>query len=224
MNNYIIKILPDRKELFSSFDLDEYISAITDKIAKMYVCEIRKGPITHPTSGSIAEGRYPYIIQLKMKPYTLKPYASEIFGAIKDIHPLVLVDLVEERWFHTGSCDGIYWSNEGSTAYSDNSVYEDPNYEFHFMGNHDYKVHYVPTYIKHMDERNKERYKGMTYMWSCTGSWDNPLKADNIDDAIKEFEEYYYNMLWGCIESCRERLEKVTDNFRNFANYRLNNK
>ena len=33
MNNYIIKILPDRKELFSSFDLDEYISAVIDAFA-----------------------------------------------------------------------------------------------------------------------------------------------------------------------------------------------
>ena len=47
MNNYIIKILPDRKELFTSFDLDEYISAITDKIAKMYMLPYNQEDFEH---------------------------------------------------------------------------------------------------------------------------------------------------------------------------------
>ena len=75
-----------------------------------------------------------------------------------------------------------------------------------------------------MYDRDKKRYDGVTYMWRCTGSWDNFMEAKTIEEAIEEFEKYYQEQLWKAVEGCRKHLEEATDNFAQFEDYRWRKK
>lgn len=138
---------------------------------------------------------------------------------------MFMCTVVEKRFNPKHSSNvGIFWTNEGMTTYHDGGTYISPNYDLYVNGNNYYTIQYVPVAIKNMYDRDKQRYNGVTYMWRCTGSWDNFMQAKTIDEAIEEFEKYYQKQLWRAVEGCRKHLEEATDNFAQFEDYRWRKK
>lgn len=59
-------------------------------------------------------------------------------------------------------------------------------------------------------------------MWTSTGSWDNFLKSQTLDEALKEFEEFYHKICWESVEINRERLIEAQDLYKQVSEYRWN--
>lgn len=146
--------------------------------------------------------------------------AISIASYVQTFDPKAFVRVLDVRFSDTGH--GIRWVNDGITVYSDSSIYEDPVYEFHYNDFNNYQIVYIPTYAAKFCARDKERYEktGAKYMWRCTASWDNFMKAQTIDDAIEEFEATYREKLWNSVVNEEESLRRAIDEFRVFDEYR----
>lgn len=146
--------------------------------------------------------------------------AISIASYVQTLDPKAFVRVCDVRFADTGH--GIHWVNDGITVYSDSSIYEDPVYEFHYNDFNDYQIVYIPTYAAKFCARDKERYEktGAKYMWRCTASRDNFMKAQTIDDAIEEFEAMYREKLWNSVVNEEESLRRTIDKFRVFDEYR----
>lgn len=146
--------------------------------------------------------------------------AISIASYVQTFDPKASVRVRDVRFTDTGH--GIRWVNDGITVYSDSSIYEDPVYEFHYNDFNNYQIVYIPTYAAKFCARDKERYEktGAKYMWRCTASWDNFMKAQTIDDAIEEFETMYREKLWNSVVNEEESLKRTIDKFRVFDEYR----
>ena len=146
--------------------------------------------------------------------------AISIASYVQTLDPKAFVRVRDVRFADTGH--GIRWVNDGITVYSDLSIYEDPVYEFHYNDVNDYQIVYIPTYAAKFCARDKERYEktGAKYMWRCTASWNNFMKAQTIDDAIEEFEAMYREKLWNSVVNEEESLRRTIDKFRVFDEYR----
>ena len=146
--------------------------------------------------------------------------AISVASYVQTLDPKAFVRVCDVRFTDTGH--GIRWVNDKITMYSDSSIYEDPVYEFHYNDFNDYQIVYIPTYAAKFCARDKERYEktGAKYMWRCTASWDNFMKAQTIDDAIEEFEAMYREKLWNSVVNEEESLRRAIDKFRVFDEYR----
>ena len=155
------------------------------------------------------------------KEFNIRGHAISIASYMQTFDPQAFVRVRDARFADTGH--GIRWVNDGITVYSDSSIYEDPVYEFHYNDFNDYQIVYIPTYAAKFCARDKERYEktGAKYMWRCTASWDNFMKAQTIDDAIEEFEAMYREKLWDSVVSEEESLRRSIDKFRVFDEYRI---
>lgn len=154
------------------------------------------------------------------KEFNIRGHAISIASYMQTFDPKSYVRVRDVRFTDTGH--GIRWVNDGITVYSDSSIYEDPVYEFHYNDFNDYQIVYIPTYAAKFCARDKERYEktGAKYMWRCTASWGNFMKAQTIDDAIEEFEAMYRKKLWNSVVSEQENLRRATDKFIEFDDYR----
>lgn len=154
------------------------------------------------------------------KEIDMRGHAISIASYVQTFDPKAFVRVRDTRFIDDGH--GIRWTNDGITAYSDSSVYEDPMYDFHYNDFNDYQIVYIPTYAERFRLIDKERYEksGAKYMWRCTACWDNFMKAETIEDAIEEFEEMYFEKLWNSVTNAQKELERATDRFREFYDYR----
>lgn len=150
----------------------------------------------------------------------MRATAISIASYAQTFDPKAFVRVRDARFIDTGH--GIRWTNDGITAYSDSSVYEDPMYDFHYNDFNDYQIVYIPTYAERFRPIDKERYEksGAKYMWRCTACWDNFMEAETIEDAIEEFEEMYRKKLWNSVVNEQESLRQATDKFIEFDEYR----
>lgn len=208
---YLIKVYPEMDNSISAAEICEYQENIKrilkDKFnydITSYKCYLKE------------DLSYPFV--LFIIDYEKEVSSIDIFNSLNEFYPLVMVTVIDKRFVAKDDKE-VYWTNGGDTTYHDGSTYRDPYYNFHFMGYDDYDIIYVPYYIRNMYDNDKRRYDGMTYMWRCTGSWDNPLKATTIEEAIVEFEDYYKNTLWKCVEVSQERLADNIKNYKNFNDY-----
>lgn len=152
----------------------------------------------------------------------MRATAISIASYVQTFDPKAFVRVRDARFIDTEH--GIRWTNDGITAYSDSSVYEDPMYVFHYNDFDDCEIVYIPIYAERFCLRDKERYEknGAKYMWRCTASWDNFMEAQTIEDAIEEFEAMYREKLWNSVVNEQESLRRATDRFREFDEYRRN--
>ncbi len=219
MRRYRIEVVPKFEQNPSS----EEFEAIRDKLitAVDNLCNNNKRSfhITYPLQEDIDRGKIFYRIHIIIRNDT-ELRSAAIFELLNPIHPLELVTVQEMRFCMRAS-DGVYWYHEGETTYYDGSTYVSPNYDLYINGQTHYTVQYVPVAIRSMYPRDKERYEGVTYMWRCAGSWDNFMKATTIDDALVEFEDYYYKQLWKAVEGTRKHLAEAEDNFKQFVEYQM---
>ena len=151
--------------------------------------------------------------------FDMRGHAISIESYVQTIDSKSYVRVRDLRFKDTGY--GIRWVNDGITAYSDSSVYEDPIYKFYYNDHNDYDIVYIPTYASRFCPRDKKRYEkcGAKYMWRCTSCWDNFMEAETIEDAVEEFEAMYREKLGSSIVNEQENLRRATDRFRAFDEY-----
>ena len=205
---------------------DEFANVSDGVIATVDNCcnnQERSFHITFPLQKDIDEGRFTYRIHILIESEK-ELHSAALFELLNfvDKHPPFMVTVRESRFCKQDS--PIFWYHEGETTYWDGSTYISPDYDLYVNGNNYYTIQYVPVAIKNMCDRDKQRYDGVTYMWRCTGSWDNFMEAKTIDEAIEEFEKYYQKQLWRAVEGSRKYLEEATENFAQFEDYRWRKK
>ena len=142
-----------------------------------------------------------------------------LFDKLNTYNNIDAIDVVPTKFLDNNK--NIQWTNEGYTVYSDGSIYTDPYYKLWFNGAQTYEIIDIPLYCRKFNPRERNYYESQNckYMWRCTACWDNWLKADNIDDAIKEFETILEEKLWKSVTSVKDKLIKATEEFRLFNNY-----
>ena len=222
MKKYHIIVVPKFEKNPSSEEFETICDNLVDAVDELCNHNERSFKVTFPLQSEIDKGMFSYQIHIFIKGED-DLRSTTIFEKLNPIHPLTLVNLQEKRFCKRADTE-IYWFHEGETTYWDGGTYISPNYDLYIKGNTYYTVQYVPVAIKNMYERDKERYKGVTYMWRCTGSWDNFMNATTLDGALKEFEGIYHNMLWRTIEGTRKSLNEAEDNFRDFVDYQWRTK
>lgn len=225
MKKYMIEVVPKFEKNPTSDEFENICDSIVDIVDNYCNNQERSFHVTYPLQKDIDEGRFTYRIHILIKSEKeLRSAALFELLNLVDKHPLVMVTVQESRFCKRDA--PIFWFHEGETTYYDGGTYISPDYDLYVNGNNYYTIQYVPTITsnRYTSDRDKKRYADVTYMWSCTGSWDNFMKAKTIDEAIEEFEKYYQNQLWRVVESCRKDLEKATDNFAQFEDYRWRKK
>ena len=221
MKKYMIEILPKFNENPSREGFQDICTQLVDAVDESYNQGEKSFHVTYPLQNDIEEGRFKYRIHTIIKSES-DIRSAPLFAALNEIYPLTLVTVQETRFCKKDT--PIFWFHEGETTYWDGGTYISPNYDLYVNGNNYYTIQYVPVAIKNMQDRDKKRYNGITYMWRCTGSWDNFMEAKTIDEAIEEFEKYYQKQLWKAVEGCRKHLDEATDNFAQFEKYRWKKK
>lgn len=95
------------------------------------------------------------------------------------------------------------------------------NFCFDDKGNYNYYIQEVALCFKNWTEaERKHTFKGAKFVWNCTGSHYNLLKADNIEDAKKEFEEMYGEVLKREIRSLNEAKARAIETEEAFYRYK----
>ena len=114
-----------------------------------------------------------------------------------------------------------FWWNDDSDIGS---------YKFCFGGiwDYDFYIEEVAVKYKHMREAEQfRRFKGAKFVWGgCAGGIgysDHLLKADNIDDAKKEFEAWYEQYLAGRVENLKMALATALEDCEEFLLYKRGN-
>ena len=223
MKKYMIEVVPKFEKNPTAEEFEHICDSIVDAVDNYCNNQERSFHVTFPLQKDIDEGRFTYRIHILIKSEKeLRSAALFELLNLVDKHPLVMVTVQESRFCKKDA--PIFWHHEGETTYWDGGTYISPNYDLYVNGNNYYTIQYVPVAIKNMYDRDKQRYNGVTYMWRCTGSWDNFMEAKTIDEAIEEFEKYYQKQLWRAVEGCRKHLEEATDNFAQFEDYRWRKK
>ena len=223
MKKYMIEVVPKFEKNPTNEEFENIRDSIVDTVDNYCNNQQRSFHVTYPYQKDIDEGRFTYRIHILIKSEKeLRSAALFELLNLVDKHPLVMLTVQECRFCKRDA--PIFWYHEGETTYWDGSTYISPNYDLYVNGNNYYTIQYVPVAIKNMCDRDKQRYDGVTYMWRCTGSWDNFMEAKTIDEAIEEFEKYYQKQLWRAVESTRKHLEEAIDTFAQFEEYRWRKK
>ena len=220
---YRIEVVPEFEKNPTAEEFENICDSIVDAVDNYCNNQERSFHVTFPLQKDIDEGRFTYRIHILIKSEK-ELHSAALFELLNSVdkHPLVMVTVQESRFCKRDA--PIFWHHEGETTYWDGSTYISPNYDLYVNGNNYYTIQYVPVAIKNMCDRDKQRYDGVTYMWRCTGSWDNFMEAKTIDEAIEEFEKHYQKQLWRAIEDHRKHLEEATNNFAQFEDYRWRKK
>lgn len=101
------------------------------------------------------------------------------------------------------------------------------SYKFCFGGIWDFDFYIEEVAVKYVygwtEVERQRRFKGAKFVWGgCSGGWassDNPLKADNIEDAKKEFEAWYAQYLADRIECLKKVLANAREDYDRFQQY-----
>lgn len=218
--DYIIEVLIRNVSKLTSDELESKTDAIIDVIDNVTAATARSFHILYPSSQQEDRRDFTYKIVARVSTDEVQD-ATTLFNKINEAVPVRLVSVIDKR-FEPRTQEGFYWTNEGSTKYSDGGTYIDPYYVFHANGETDYKIIYIPEYTKNMYPRDREYYEksGAKYMWACTACWNNFMKATSIEDAIEEFEEMYQDRLWKSIEHYRDLVSGSIDKYHDFNQYK----
>jgi hypothetical protein len=125
----------------------------------------------------------------------------------------------------------FWWKNNGTKKYDDNSVYIDGWYHFCYNENGDSEFYIQEIdicYNNWSEEKRKDYFGDAKYVWGgCSGGVGysrNILKADNIEDAKKEFEEWYEEKLINSIKNLENALNDAKNKLTEFSTYKENEK
>lgn len=88
-------------------------------------------------------------------------------------------------------------------------------------GNYNYYIQEVSVCFRDWPKERYDRtFNGVKFVWNCVGSHYNPLKADNINDAMDELEDIYEKKLDDIIKSLNEEKTRAIDNMGLFLLYK----
>lgn len=111
-----------------------------------------------------------------------------------------------------------YWWNDKADIGS---------YDFCYGGTWDYDFYVFEVAVKfdNLSEREREsRFQGAKFAWGgCSGGvayLNEPLKADNIEDAKREFEAWYEARLAKRVENLKEAIVDATKEYELFLKYK----
>lgn len=209
-----------------------FLDSYSDNLIRAVDIYVNNKPRSYHTEAPSNEqlARGDYIYKWIINVCDVKCCAQELFRRLL-LNPggdLLLVNVLDHEFDEAHKSNrGYYWTNEGETWYHDSEKgYIDPIYEFHANGTQDYDIVHIPIYADRFCTRDAEYYDkcGATYMWRCTGSWDNFMKATTLSEAIEEFEQMYKKMLWSSVEGHKKSLDRAIESFANFDEYRWNKK
>lgn len=213
---YMIEVVPKFEKNPTAEEFEAICDSIVDAVDNY--CDNQE------RSFHTAEGRFCYRIHILIKSEK-ELHSSELFELLNldNKRPLVSVTVQESQFCKRADAD-IYWFNEGETTYWDGTTYISPSYDLYVNGNCEYSVQSVSLWLHSHPAADRKLYQGVSYMWNSTSSWNNFLKATTLDEALKEFEEYYYKQLWKAVESTRKSLSEAENNFMQFADHRWKTK
>ena len=219
MKKYMIEVVPKFEKNPTNEEFENIRDSIVDAVDNYCNNQQRSFHVTYPYQKDIDEGRFIYHIHILIKSEKELSSAAlfELLNLV-DKHPLVMVTVQESRFCKRDT--PIFWYHEGETTYYDGTTYISPSYDLYVNKQCEYTVQNVSLWLRSHPAADKKTYQGVSYMWSSTNSWNNFLKATTLDEALKEFEEYYYKQLWKAVESTRKRLDEATDELAQFADYR----
>ena len=82
-------------------------------------------------------------------------------------------------------------------------------------------VHYVYGWT---EKQRQDYFRGAKFVWGgCADGVsysNNPLKAETIEEAKKEFEAWYEQYLSGRIEGLKKTLASATEDYERFLKYK----
>ena len=203
---------------------DELISMVDD------YCNYReRSYITEAPSPEMIEKKA-FIYTWEIEVADCRAYPKEIFDIVTSIAggKVLLVDVRDKKYDpRYNNCNvGYKWTNEGSVWFRDSKeCYVDPYYDFHINGSITYTIIHIPSYaLRHKYSFKGEEFEksGKTFMWRCTASYDNFMKATTLEEAIKEFEALYRKKLWETVEARKKSLTEAVDTFAAFDEYLWN--
>lgn len=159
-----------------------------------------------------------------IKEINMREHTIGVVSCAKSFDPDAYVRVCDARYVDTKQ--GVRWVNEGVTAYDAETVYTDPFYSFYIEDWSEYRIIDVKTYIEKISKTAMKSFpdwlQSCSFAWSCNGCWYDLRKAKSIDDAIEEFEGIYLEKLRQSVEGYMKSLDKATDAFREFDQYRWN--
>lgn len=182
--------------------------------------------INRPSEERIKAKAYNYEWEIEVGDCSVN--AHDLFDIVNPLSlggKVLLVDVRDKKYDPKyNNCNvGYYWTNEGSTWFHDSKEgYVDPYYDFHINGNVAYTIIHIPSYAsRHEYSFRGEDFEksGQTYMWRCTTSYDNFMKATTLEDAIEEFEQLYKDKLWETLKARTRSLNDALDNCTSFNAY-----
>ena len=119
------------------------------------------------------------------------------------------------------------WKNAGVITHQDGSSSVDGWHEF-CCGSperSDFFIQEVAVcYADWGEEERQRRFNGAKYVWGgCSdgvGYADRCLKADNIEDARQEFEEWYEQHLVSRVERLKQAVSEAAEDYEQFLMYK----
>lgn len=200
---------------------DKLITAVDD-----YCNHKERSYITEaPSAQQVEKKDFTYRWEIEVRGCDV--YPKELFECIDTIRggKVQFVDVRDKKYDpRFNNCNvGYYWTNEGSTWFHDSKTgYVDPYYDFHINGSVGYTIVHIPSYaLTHEHSFRGKDYEesGQTFMWRCTASYDNFMKATTLEDAIEEFEQLYKDKLWETLKARTKSLNEALDNCTSFKTY-----
>lgn len=148
------------------------------------------------------------------------PIAKNIFDELKQYFDVNQLEVTRECW-HLKPDVQFQWTNKGITVYNDGSVYHEDFWEFRIKGCAVFSVVYVPSFTKGWTKSKREKAFGSaSFFWAGLGGGRTPLKAHNIDDALKEFEELFENMTRNTIQQTERKLSDLKTELEDLTKWR----
>ena len=148
------------------------------------------------------------------------PIPSNLMKTLKSSFPVSQVNVTRYNWYSKKE-EQFQWINDGITAYSDGTVTHNDVWDL-FDG--DYcilSVYYIPTLTKDWTEVNRrKKFEEATFCFvTSVASGFNLLDSTSLEDALKETERAYIDMMKQRIVDQEARLQKLQDTLKNFKTW-----
>jgi len=145
------------------------------------------------------------------------PIPGNLIKTLKSRFPVSQVNVTRYHWYSKQE-EQFQWVNDGITAYSDGTVTHNDTWDL-FDG--DYcvlSVYYIPTLTKDWTAVNRRRrFEEATFCFATsTASGFNLLDSTSLEDALKETERAYIDLMKQRIVDQEARLQKLQDTLKNF--------
>jgi hypothetical protein len=220
MDKYIVEFLIDKIHCPNLEDT----SYIADKFLNVLRAFSKASAYLHNTYSEESER---IAFKFEVESY-VTPDCSSILKDAQSICQVCLVDVRNKKFIFDK--DAYFcWENEGSTAYHGGGKYVDSSYRLYVNGREVYCVTDLDVERNRLSGHCPRKYteweelKNAKYVWGCTCSWDNVMRATNLTDALEEFEKLYEEILLNSVEHLKQEVSNRIDAYINFRKCKYKN-